>query len=183
MIEDQEARRILEQAEQLCSAQELETVIERMAQSISKALSDQYPVVLTVMNGAVVFTGHLLPRLNFPLYFSYVHGSRYNETTKGGEISWKVAPPDDLKGRVVLALDDILDEGWTLAAIREHVMRNGARAFYSAVLVDKAVAKEKPLQADFVGISLPDRYMFGFGMDIHGIWRNLPAIYALKNKT
>jgi hypoxanthine phosphoribosyltransferase len=183
MMEDQEARHILEQAEQLCSAQELETVIERMAQSISKALSNQYPVVLCVMNGAVIFTGHLLPRLNFPLYFSYVHGSRYNETTQGGEVSWKVAPPDDLKGRVVLVLDDILDEGWTLAAIRERVMRNGARAFYSAVLVDKAIAKEKPLQADFVGISLPDRYMFGFGMDIHGIWRNLPTIYALKNKT
>lgn len=178
----QEARELLDQAEELCSAQELGALIKRMAHNITRMLSGQYPVVLCVMNGAVIFTGHLLPQLNFPLHFGYVHGSRYNDTVQGGEIIWKVAPPDDLKNRVVLVLDDILDEGWTLAAIRERVMNNGARAFYSAVLVDKAIHKKKPLHADFVGINLPDRYMFGFGMDIHGMWRNLPAIYALKNK-
>ncbi|MGG7055967.1 hypoxanthine-guanine phosphoribosyltransferase [Nitrosomonas sp. ANs5] len=180
MAENPTPQHILEQSEQLCTAQELASIIGQMAQDISKTLSDQCPVVLCVMNGAVIFTGHLLPQLNFPLYFSYVHGTRYHETTRGGELSWKVAPPDDLKDQVVLVLDDVLDEGWTLAAIRERVIKNGARAFYSAVLVDKIIARDKPLQADFVGITLPDRYIFGFGMDIHGMWRNLPTIYALK---
>jgi hypoxanthine phosphoribosyltransferase len=180
MIDDREARQILEQAELLCSTQKLETTIERMARDICNVLSDQYPLVLCVMGGAVIFTGHLLPRLNFPLHFDYVHGTRYNETMHGGEIRWKVAPPTNLKDRTVLVLDDVLDEGWTLAAVRERVMQNGARAFYSAVLVDKMLARKKPLHADFVGIDLPDRYIFGFGMDIHGLWRNLPAIYAVK---
>lgn len=180
MAENPTPRHILEQSEQLCTAQELASIIGQMAQDISKTLSDQCPVVLCVMNGAVIFTGHLLPQLNFPLHFGYVHGTRYHETTRGGELSWKVAPPDDLKDRVVLVLDDVLDEGWTLSAIRERVIKNGARAFYSAVLVDKMIAGNKPLQADFVGITLPDRYIFGFGMDIHGMWRNLPTIYALK---
>ncbi len=180
MIDNQEARHLLEQAELLCSAQNLEAIIERMAQHICNVLSDQYPVVLCVMSGATIFTGHLLPRLNFPLHFGYVHGTRYNEAMQGGKMTWKVAPPENLKDRVVLVLDDVLDEGWTLAAVRERVMKNGARAFYSAVLVDKIIPRGKPLQADFTGISLPDRYIFGFGMDIHGLWRNLPAIYAVK---
>lgn len=81
---------------------------------------------------------------------------------------------------MVLVLDDILDEGITLAAIRERVMDQGATAFYSAVFADKDIARSKPISADFVGIVLPNRYVFGFGMDIHGVWRNLPAIYALK---
>ncbi|HRQ05597.1 MAG TPA: hypoxanthine-guanine phosphoribosyltransferase [Nitrosomonas halophila] len=180
MADNPTPQHILEQSEQLCTAQELVGIIGKMAQDIAKTLSHQCPVVLCVMNGAVIFTGHLLPQLNFPLHFGYVHGTRYHETTQGGELDWKVAPPDDLKDRVVLVLDDVLDEGWTLAAIRERVMKNGARAFYSAVLVDKVITRDKPLQADFVGVTLPDRYIFGFGMDIHGMWRNLPTIYALK---
>ena len=132
------------------------------------------------MGGAVVFTGHLLPWLRFPLSFDYLQVTRYQNTTQGGSVNWKVFPQENLHGRVVLVLDDILDEGITLAAIRKRVIDSGAKAFYSAVLVDKDIGRAKPLQADFVGLKLPDRYVFGFGMDIKGAWRNLPAIYAIK---
>ena len=86
-----------------------------------------------------------------------------------------------MQDRVVLVLDDILDEGITLAAIRERVMGQGASAFYSAVLAEKDIGRPKPIKADFVGLALPNRYAFGFGMDVYGAWRNLPAIYALKD--
>jgi hypoxanthine phosphoribosyltransferase len=132
------------------------------------------------MGGAVVFTGQLLPLLRFPLEFDYIHVTRYRGATQGGTIQWKVEPGKLLAGRAVLVLDDILDEGHTMAAIRDRILAAGATQFYSAVLADKAIGRDKPIRADFVGVSVPDRYVFGFGMDVEGAWRNLPAIYALK---
>jgi hypoxanthine phosphoribosyltransferase len=122
----------------------------------------------------------LLPLLGFPLDFDYLHVSRYGNKRLGGELHWKVAPRENVVGRVVLVLDDILDEGETLHAIRERVMELGAIGFYSAVLADKQNGRSKPIAADFVGLKVPDRFVFGYGMDIHGAWRNLPAIYAVR---
>ena len=180
MLSAKESWAILEQADMIYSAQDVDAALDRLAAEITSALSEAHPLVLSVMGGAVVFTGKLLPKLNFPLDFDYVHVSRYGSKTSGGELNWKVAPRENARGRVVLVLDDILDEGETMAGIRERVMAEGAERFYSAVFCDKAISKPKPIKADFVGLSLPDRYVFGFGMDVHGAWRNLPAIYAVR---
>lgn len=179
---DQTARawQILETAELIHSAAAVDAAIARVALEIAAALKDRYPLVLSVMGGAVVFTGRILPLLNFPLDFDYIHASRYAGTTSGGPVDWKVEPKGNVSGRVVLVLDDILDIGDTMLAIRERVLGLGASAFYSAVLTDKNKGRAKPIYADFVGLSLPDRYVFGCGMDAYGIWRNLPAIYALN---
>ena len=182
MLSYEEARATLAAAEQIISADVVSQIVKRMAREITAELSHQYPLVLSVMGGAVVFTGQLLPLLEFPLTFDYLHVGRYNNELRGGEITWKVSPhEEDLKGRVVLVLDDILDEGVTLAAIRGKVMSSGATAFYSAVFAEKDIGRPKPAQANFVGVKLPDRYAFGFGMDIHGAWRNLPSIYAIRD--
>ena len=93
---------------------------------------------------------------------------------------WKVEPRENVRGRVVLLLDDILDEGHTLSVLRERVLDLGAEKCYSAVFADKDHGRKKPIRADFVGMELPDRFVFGYGMDIEGAWRNLPAIYAVK---
>ena len=174
------AWQILESADLIHSAAVVDGAIARIAAEITAELGDQFPLVLSVMGGAVVFTGRVLPQLNFPLDFDYIHASRYGAATSGGVVEWKVEPKGNVAGRVVLVLDDILDIGDTMLAIRERVFRQGARAFYSAVLTDKRKTRAKPIYADFVGLSLPDRYVFGCGMDAHGLWRNLPAIYALK---
>jgi hypoxanthine phosphoribosyltransferase len=173
---------LLESAELIHSAAAVDAAIERVAAEIAARLKDQYPLVLSVMGGAVVFTGRILPLLNFPLDFDYIHASRYGAATSGGAVEWKVEPKGNVAGRVVLVLDDILDIGDTMLAIRQRVLGLGARAFYSAVLTDKKKTQSKPIYADFVGLSLPDRYVFGCGMDAHGVWRNLPAIYALKEE-
>lgn len=181
MLSSKEAHQILNTAEQIYSATVVLETVNRMAAEITITLSDKYPLVLSVMGGAVVFTGQLLPLLKFPLNFDYLHVSRYNNKTQGDKVEWKVVPHANVKGRVVLVLDDILDEGVTMASIRERIMSNGAKAFYSAVFADKKIRKSKPIHADFVGVTLPDRFVFGFGMDIYGSWRNLPAIYAVKD--
>jgi len=174
------AWRILETAELIHSAAAVDAAIVRVAAEISVKLKDQYPLVLSVMGGAVVFAGRILPLLVFPLDFDYIHATRYGTTTSGGQVDWKVEPKGNVAGRVVLVLDDILDVGDTMHAIRERLLGLGARAFYCAVLTDKKKIAAKPIRADFVGLSLPDRYVFGCGMDAHGAWRNLPAIYALR---
>lgn len=176
----QRAREILQQAELLYSSDQVQAALQRVAQQINARLGEMHPLVLSVMGGAVVFTGQLLPLLDFPLDFDYVHVSRYGDAQQGGAMHWKVEPRENVRGRVVLLLDDILDEGHTLAALHDRVLKLGAAHCYSAVFADKKRDGEKPIRADFVGMELPDRFVFGYGMDIEGAWRNLPAIYALK---
>lgn len=180
MLPKDQAQNILDEADLIFPEHEVQSAVARVASEISARLGDEHPLIISVMGGAVVFTGHLLTHLKFPLDFDYIHVSRYGNATQGGELQWKVLPRENVTGRNVLVVDDILDEGHTLAAIRDKVLELGAKRFYSAVFADKQIGRQKPVRADFVGIEVPDRYVFGFGMDVKGAWRNLPAIYAVK---
>lgn len=170
----------LENSDLVCSEQEIQAAIARLAAEIGARLREAYPMVLVVMGGAVVFAGQLLPRLRFPLDLDYVHATRYGAATSGGGVAWRVAPPADVRGRTVLLLDDILDHGKTLHAIRDALLAQGAAQVLSAVLVEKALAAPKPIRADFVGVRIADRFVFGCGMDAKGFWRNLPEIRAMR---
>ena len=176
------ARELLEAAELIVPAGEVSQAVTRVARSISRQLGNEFPLVLCVMRGGVIFAGQLLLQLRFPLEVDYLDVTRYGTATRGGEIDWKVAPGTIVAGRVVLVLDDILDEGKTLAAIRDKVRALGAKAFYSAVFAEKDIGRPRPIDADFVGVHVPNRYVFGFGMDVRGVWRNLPEIYALNEQ-
>jgi len=174
------ARKLLDHAECIVSSSQVQQAVARMAEEIARDLEDRFPLVLSVMGGAVVFTGYLLPLLRFPLEFDVLKASRYGDTTGGGEMRWSLKPKTSVKDRVVLLLDDILDEGETLAVIREVLLQDGAQKVLTAVLTDKEHGRPKPIAADYIGIPLPDRYVFGCGMDAYGLWRNLPDIYALR---
>lgn len=175
-----QAHQLLDNADCVASAETVQAALDRLASDISGALAQEFPLVLAVMGGAVVFAGQLLPRLGFPLEFDYLHVTRYRGNTTGGRMEWRVLPGQNVAGRCVLVLDDILDEGETLAAIRDKLLAMGAARVWSAVLTDKDNGLAKPIRADFVGLAVPDRYVFGCGMDAYGLWRNLPAIYALQ---
>ena len=174
---------MLDQAELLFSEQECRAALERLANEIRTDLGDKYPLLLPVMGGAVVFTGQLLPLLRFPLDFDYVHVSRYGDKLRGGNFNWLRMPePDNIQGRHVVVLDDILDEGHTMAAIKEKLLDMGAASCSAAVFANKLIDKAKPIEADYVGIDVPNRYVFGYGMDAAGAWRNLGAVYALNQE-
>lgn len=173
-------QQILEKSEVVFTEAEVRAAIHRLADEITHDLAGREPLVLCVMGGAVVFAGQLLPFLNFPLEFDYVQASRYHNGTSGQHLVWKVTPGENVRGRTVLLLDDILDEGHTLAAVREKCLQSGAERVVIAVLTEKDTGHDKPVGADFVGLHVPNRYVFGCGMDVHGWWRNLPAIYALS---
>ena len=175
-----QAWRMLETADPVASEDEVERGIRNVAAQITAAFSERYPLLLCVMNGAVFFCGKLLPLLPFPLHLDYVHASRYGDDVAGTGLRWRAEPRESVKGRAVIIVDDILDVGETLAAIKAKVLQLGATSCHVAVLADKATGKKKPVTADFVGVSVPDRFVFGCGLDAYGSWRNLPAIYALK---
>lgn len=176
----QDAQKIFDEADLLCSAEESALAVRRVAGEITARLADANPLVLAVMGGAVVFTGQLLPQLIFPLDFDYLHVTRYGDVTSGGELEWIVKPRSTVAGRVVLVVDDILDEGVTMAEVVRRLRQQGASEVLCAVFADKNLGRAKPVAADFVGVHLPNRYVFGYGMDVKGAWRNLPAVYAVK---
>jgi hypoxanthine phosphoribosyltransferase len=175
-----EAGALLANSEELLSPEAVIAAVARIAAEINAAVGGERPLLLAVMRGAVVFAGQLLPLLRFPLDFDYVDVTRYGDATRGGELDWRVDVPVTVRNRTVLVLDDILDEGHTLAAVRRRLLDAGAGRVLIAVFADKQLSKAKPVSADFVGTAVPDRYVFGFGMDVHGLWRNLPAVYALR---
>jgi hypoxanthine phosphoribosyltransferase len=170
----------LKDSDLVASAEEVQAAVRRLAGEIERTLGERYPLVLAVMGGAVVFAGQILPLLRFPLDFDYVHASRYGAATRGAGVQWRVRPPELVKGRAVLVLDDILDHGETMNAIRNGLLELGAASVHCAVLVEKNLQIKKPITADFVGLRIPDRFVFGCGMDAKGYWRNLPEIRAMR---
>ena len=175
-------RQVMREADCLHSEAEVEAAIARVGAQITADLADRNPVVFCVMNGGLIFSGKLLTHLQFPLEASYLHATRYRNQTSGGELFWKAKPEVSFIDREVLIIDDILDEGHTLSAIIDFCKHAGAKAVYSAVLVDKDHdRKASPdLKADYCGLSCVDRYVFGYGMDYKGYWRNAAGIYAVK---
>jgi hypoxanthine phosphoribosyltransferase len=178
----EKANKVLSEADLLVSESDVEAAIKRMAHEITCQLKEARPVLLCVMNGGLIFTGQLLTKLVFPLEIDYVHATRYGHESNGATLQWTVRPQLDLKGRTVLLLDDILDEGVTLAAIADYCRQQGATKVFMAVLVEKLhLRKVTPgMRADFTGIEVGDRFLFGYGLDYKGYWRNAPGIYAVK---
>lgn len=175
-------RRIRAEADCLVTPEAIDAAIDRLAGEITQQLADANPIVFVVMNGGVIFSGRLLPKLPFPLETSYLHATRYGDRIRGERLEWRAQPAQSVHGRSVLVLDDILDEGRTLHAILNHLRADGAAQVYSAVLVHKQHERKAVpgLRADFTGVDVADRFLFGCGMDYKGYWRNAPGIYAVR---
>ncbi|MGB5177326.1 MAG: hypoxanthine-guanine phosphoribosyltransferase [Gammaproteobacteria bacterium] len=174
---------IQDNAECLHDAVAVHHALDQMAATITDTLGGTLPVVLCVLNGGIIPTGHLLTRLGFPLETGYLHATRYRGKTSGADMHWLCEPSIELQERTVLIIDDILDEGLTLADIVDYCESSGATQVYSAVLVQKQHQRCAPgVSADFVGLQVEDRYVFGFGMDYKGYLRNMNGIYAVREQ-
>lgn len=187
-VTPQHAQDVLQDADLIHDASAINQALNKLALDISTAVAgdiykDQPVIVISVMNGGLILAGHLLPRFNFPLHVDFIHATRYRNQTSGGELEWKVPPHQDIKGRTIILLDDILDEGYTLDAIIQYCKQLGAAKVVSAVLVEKIHNRRKPgSRCDFIGLTVPDRYVFGFGMDYKGYHRNINGIYAVADE-
>jgi len=154
--------------------------IKTMAQQLSEQFAEQNPLFLSVLNGGLFFTSELLQHLDFPLQLDTLHATRYQGDTRGGTLHWHARPRTALAGRHIIVLDDMLDEGLTLQAILEYCHAQNAASVHSAMLVQKDHDRCVPgFNADFVGLTVPDIYVFGCGMDYAEHWRHLRGIYAV----
>lgn len=180
MPENHELVAVQEGAEKIFEASDVADAYDRMALRITDEIAGTTPVVLCVMVGGLIPTAELIRRFDFPLELDYLHATRYRGETSGGDLVWKVSPSTNLADRTVLVVDDILDEGHTLAAVLQALRAQQPRRLLTAALLEKRHQRRVPgLQADFVGLEAPDRYVFGCGMDYKGYWRQLDGIYAL----
>ncbi len=161
----------------------VEAAIARMADAIREDLAGQDPLVLSVLIGALVPVAMLLPQLDFPLQLDCVHATRYRGETRGAELQWRSYPSHSLQGRHVLLVDDILDEGLTLAALMNWCREQGAASVRVAVLAEKQHERNHSgIRADYTGLTVPDAYVFGSGMDYRDYLRNVPGIRAVDDK-
>lgn len=169
---------MLQRADCLYSPEQVASALSAMAARINQTLSGLDPLVICVMTGGVVPFGQLLPKFQFPLQIDYVHATRYGKRLQGGQLQWISGPHQDPRGRVVLLIDDILDEGTTLAGIEARYRDDGASEVYKAVLVVKNRPRRYDVKVEFAGLEVPNRYVFGCGMDYKGYLRNIAGIYA-----
>lgn len=170
-------------ADCLHNARAVGKAFDKMADKITETLADKNPLVISLMNGGMIAASQLLLRLDFVLQVDFIHASRYREKTAGGtRLNWLVKPHQLLKDRHVLLVDDILDEGMTLYEVVQYCKREGVKQVYTAVLADKKHNRRSPagFTADFTGLEIEDRYVFGCGMDYRGYLRNVNGIYAVK---
>ena len=175
-----EVRRVRAEADCLYTAAEVEQALDRLAAAITAQYQDRNPLLLCVMNGGLMTAAGLLQRLDFPLQSDYLHATRYRGETRGGELHWLRESSHPLAGRAVIVVDDILDEGYTLAAIVEHCQAQAADSVASVTLVEKLHTRKHGIKADYVGLQVEDRYVFGYGMDYKDYLRNAPGIFAVK---
>ena len=176
-------REVYRKADCLYRREEVDAAMDRMAFEIHNELEHENPLFLCVMVGGLISSGHLLTRVDFPLELDYVHATRYQGETRGRDLVWKNKPSTTIKDRTVLVIDDILDGGITLQEIVKHCVEEGAKKVYTAVLVDKEGVRlpEGLAKADFTGLTVEDRYVFGYGMDYKEYLRNAPGIYAVHD--
>ena len=176
---------VLDTADLLFDRDALEDAIEAMADEIADDYGDDArpPVFLTIMHGGLPFAAQLafaLGENEIDVEMDYLHATRYRGNTTGSGLAWLHRPATPLQGRRVLLVDDILDEGHTLKAVKHWCEDQGATDVRIAVLATKDHDRRvEGIEADYIGVEVPDRYVFGYGMDFHEQGRNLPAIYAL----
>ena len=181
-VDFEHIKQVMAEADCLFTEAQVQAAMDSMAREMNASLGESNPIVYSVMNGGLIIAGQLATRLDFPLELGYLHATRYRNKLTGGELFWKARAEHSLVDRTVLILDDILDEGHTLAAITEYCRDAGAREVLTAVLLDKKHDRKAypGMRADFTGMEVEDRYIFGFGLDYKGYWRNAPGIFALK---
>jgi len=167
------------QADCLYDLNDINQALDKIATQLNRHYAGMKPVLLCVMKGALVTMGQLLPKLSFPLEIDYIHASRYGDNLEGGDINWHHKPKTALTNRDIILIEDIVDRGETLNVLRDFCMENKAKSVTCVTLVNKVDVEQSCQPAEFVGLNVPNRYVFGFGMDYQGDARQLPGIYAL----
>jgi hypoxanthine phosphoribosyltransferase len=172
---------ILENSRVLFSRDEVNAAVEKMADEINAHYGNEPVIMISVLTGAIIPAAWLVTKMKMPVQMDFVHATRYRGGLYGAELEYRVPPRLDLEGKNILIVDDIFDEGNTLAAIKGSVEKRKAGTVKMASLVRKDHDRGLPRDyVDFVGMDVPDVYVFGCGMDAYEEWRHLDEIWVLE---
>lgn len=181
MSDDRVAGEWPAKAECVFETAEVMAALDRQARRVEAMLPTDGPVTaMALMKGGMFPAIELTRRMRRPLLFNYVHATRYRGRKSGSDLQWVYLPDrKQIEGHVLL-IDDIFDEGYTLEAVRMRLLDEGAAGVTTAVLALKQHDRGLPRdRVDDHALEVPDRYVFGCGMDLHGYWRQLDAIWAV----
>ena len=154
--------------------------IDEMAAQITADYEGKDLTIISILNGSFIFASDLIRRIPLPLQIDCLGVSSYHGTESAGQITFRQLQVADVKGRHLLVLDDILDTGVTLHAIREKFEREaGAASLKVCVLLRKDVERKREIEADYVGFDIPNEFVVGYGLDYNERYRNLPYIGVL----
>ena len=179
----EKALEIHNSADLLFDSQTVDQGITELAAKVAKDCENEFPLVLCVMNGGLYLTGQLLRHWDFPMTLDYVHATRYRLATLGKDVLWKTYPQNEIKGRNVIIVDDIFDQGYTLEEVKAYCLKHGAKNCISVFLIRKNHDRKiATIQPDYVGLECGDCYVYGAGMDLNGYFRNLSSIHFVAGK-
>ena len=174
---------ILSRSQLIYTHEEIVSAIDLLAEKLNRQFKNKKALILPVLTGAIPFVGMLLPRLSFTIEVNYFHVSRYQNNVGTNQIKITHQPsPESVLNQEVLVLDDILDEGITLNLINEQLITMKPKSITNVVLFEKQLDIKKEICAHYVGLDVPDAYVFGFGLDFNGAGRNIPDLYAFNEE-
>lgn len=162
------------------SQKEIEASIDRIASQMTKDLADKNPLFICILNGAFMFASELMKKINTPLELTFVKLSSYSGTSTTGSVKELLGLAEDIEGRTLVIVEDIVDTGHTISSILEELSRKNPKEIKIATLLFKPNALKKELTLDYVALEIPNDFIVGYGLDYDGYGRNLPDIYKVK---
>jgi len=162
------------------SQKELERKVKELGEQISKDYQGKSPIVLGVLNGAFMFLSDLMKEVEVPLELSFIKIASYSGTNSTGKVKEVIGLSEDVKGRHVLIVEDIVDTGLSMTHLKEMVEAQKPASIAIASLLVKPEALKEPIDIDYVGFDIPTKFVVGYGLDYDGFGRNLKEIYQLK---
>lgn len=165
----------------LYSREMLDTRMDELAAELTRDFKDQRPVVVTVLTGAVLFAVDMMERLDFKLSLDFINvSSYYGGTHSTGTVKLVQDLNTDITGRPVIVMEDIVDTGRTLKYLIQVLKDRGAKSVAVCSLLDKPEGRKVAVEADYVGFTVPNEFLVGYGLDYEGFYRNLPYVGILK---
>ncbi len=160
-------------------ASDIKRAIWQMADKINRDLKDKNPLMVCILNGSFMFSADLMKLVEFPCQISFVKLASYEGMGSTGKVKELIGFNEELKGRTVVLLEDIVDTGVTVENSVEQLLQTGASEVIVATLLYKPQACKRDIKLDYVGMEIPNDFIVGYGLDYNGYGRNLPDIYSL----
>lgn len=155
--------------------------LDELANTLTEKYQDQFPLIVPVMTGAMMFTSEMMKRLNFKLNVDYIDVTSYAENSEStGKVKLIQDLSHNIKDRPIIIMEDIIDTGHTLKYLAQLFADRGAKSIEICSLLDKPARREVDVEADYVGFKVPNEFIVGYGLDFNGLYRNLPFVGVLK---